>query len=67
MTNMDEEDRKYFDKHFGSLYKGQKDTDEQVATNTTDIGWLKWGQRILLGGLVALGLAAAGLAAGGLN
>ena len=41
MTNLDEEDRTYFDKHFDNLYKGQKDTDEQVATNTTDIGWLK--------------------------
>ncbi len=41
MTNMDEEDRSYFDKNFGNLYKGQKKTDEQVAKNTTDIGWLK--------------------------
>lgn len=41
MTNMDEEDRKYFDGHFNQLYTNQKETDKQVTKNSTDIGWLK--------------------------
>ena len=41
MTNLDEEDRNYFDKHFDNLYDRHNKTDKQVTKNTTDIGWLK--------------------------
>ena len=41
MTNLDEEDRKYFDENFKSLYQRHNSTDKQVTKNTTDIGWLK--------------------------
>jgi hypothetical protein len=49
MTNLDKEDREYFDKHFKTLYDRHNSTDKQVTTNTTDIGWLKRSHAAVVG------------------